>query len=194
MGELDWAQMWAVGHQLKNPGLDHLKGHFIERNQWIKEQQVEKKWIVRSLSTEPHFKLRTWTIYLKCHRSAYSRVFRLNDSNQIDCTFSWCFAVSVWPPDKNPNIFPASPSCVFVEIDSDGLWDPRTLGNGVSWRHREVCSRPFLWALGWPGARCTSSGVTATPLHKQFTCAGQPRGTWERTRERGFYRIFRCCS
>lgn len=52
---------------------------------------------------------------------------------------SSCLAANVWQLSMNPNIFPASPPCVFAEIDSDGLLDWGTLGNRVSWQDRELC-------------------------------------------------------
>lgn len=90
-----------------------------------------------------------------------------------------CLAANVWLPSMNLNIFPASPPCVFAEIDSDGLWDWGTLGNGVSWRHREVRSRPSLWATGWPDAHSTSSEWPQPPQHKQFTSVEWPKGIWD---------------
>lgn len=86
-------------------------------------------------------------------------------------------AANAWSLRMNPNIFPASPPCVFAETDSDGLLDWRALGKGVSWQRREVWV--FLWALGWQDAHCTSS---EWPQHKQSTSVDWPRGTWE-TRE-----------
>lgn len=90
-----------------------------------------------------------------------------------------CLAANVWLPSINLNIFPASPPCVFAEIDSDGLLDWGTLGNWVSWQDREVCSRTSLWAMPWPDAHCTSSDWPQPPQHKQFTSVEWSEGIWE---------------
>lgn len=71
--------------------------------------------------------------------------------------------------------FSASPPCVFAEFDSDGLLDWGTLGNGVSWQRREVCSAPSLWATAWPDAHHTSSKWPQPPQHKQLTAAERPK-------------------